>query len=533
MKRTATRRFAAALLLLCVASRGTPAFAQPAGANAPLKDPTPAEAEEAKRHFKLGLELFKQQVYDAALAEFEQSYALGHRYTALRNVAQCHRELKQFAEAYDAIELLLSRHGAQLKDTEKAEFQQALVDLQEFIAQLSLTVNVPDATIVVDSKEVGTSPLNRKLRLNVGAHTIRATKSGYDPAELTITLLVKQDAAETLTLKATAAAPAAATGAARAVAHLRVKATPGNADILLDGERVTAGKYEGDVTEGDHALDVSAQGFVSMHRTLRVSAGQQDVENVALDPFVPEKPPEKSLLGRLYGSLDLAVLRHINGYEPLLVACGDQEVQCNQPQYPGGAAIMHVGFTFDWLSAELVGGFGIDLRSESMTATGPAAPAGSLVLAAGNAQRNEAMSAQGFSGFLGLGIRATSQDKLVRVTVGAAPGLSLRHYTLTRTLTDGVDASYTDEGTSAAVGVMTDVALLIGTSPGPKLRVGLALWMDFPQGNVLSAGGAPLSATATPTGGTGAQVQVERPAFTLQSGSQFLIGPTLGVQFGK
>lgn len=335
--------------------------------------PSASDAAEGKRHFLLGLELYKQQVFDAALAEFEQSYALGKRPTALRNVAQCHRELKQFAEAYDALERLLTVHASQLKDSEKTDIQAALGELAKVTATLSLSVSVAGAQVTVNGKDVGVSPLNGKLRLNVGAHKVRASKQGYDPAELDISLLVRQDASEQLVLKATAVAPVAPV-LRGVLGHLRIKAAPYTADILIDGERVAAGKFEGDVSEGDHALDVSASGFVSAHRTFRVAGGQSAVENVALDPFVPEKPVVQSPIARLYGAFNLALLRHVNGYQPLLTACGDPLVQCNQPSYPTGAGVLHVGYTLNWLSIEFVGAFSVEVRSEALNAEGAATP---------------------------------------------------------------------------------------------------------------------------------------------------------------
>jgi hypothetical protein len=242
---------------------------------------------------------------------------------------------------------------------------------------------------------------------------------------------------------------------------------------------------------------------------------------------VPERPVVHSVFAKLYGGLDLTLLRHINGYQPLLTACGDPYVQCNQPTYPAGGGVMHVGYSFDWLSIEFVGAFSVEFRSEAMSAQGPPALSGGTVSASSYTQRNEQMTADGFAGFLGFGLRATSSDAFVRVTAGASPGLSVRHYSLTRTLSNGVDATYADEGTAAAVGVLGDVALLLGSSPGPKFRIGLFLWMDFPEGDILSDGGTPLPATSPPG------VLVERPKFVLQNGAQFLIGPTLGIQFGR
>ena len=63
--------------------------------------PSPQDASEAKRRFASGLKLYGEHAYTEALAEFEASYRLGGRPSALRNIAQCHRDMRHFAEAYE------------------------------------------------------------------------------------------------------------------------------------------------------------------------------------------------------------------------------------------------------------------------------------------------------------------------------------------------------------------------------------------------------------------------------------------------
>src|SRR5262245_39721282 len=68
----------------------------------PATPPDAAREAEAKKHFVAGVKLYAEKAYEAALLEFEHSYRLGGRASALKNVAQCYRDLKHFGEAYDA-----------------------------------------------------------------------------------------------------------------------------------------------------------------------------------------------------------------------------------------------------------------------------------------------------------------------------------------------------------------------------------------------------------------------------------------------
>ena len=70
--------------------------------------PSAPDAETAKRHFQSGLVLVGAGQNQEALAAFLASYRLGGRPAALRNAAQCERNLKHFAAAYESYDRLLT-----------------------------------------------------------------------------------------------------------------------------------------------------------------------------------------------------------------------------------------------------------------------------------------------------------------------------------------------------------------------------------------------------------------------------------------
>ena len=101
------------LLLAAITLFTTPAVAQSIP-SAPTGKPTAADEATAKRNFESGLRLYGEGSYAEALIAFEQSYRLGGRASALKNIAQCHRNLKHFVEAYEAYEQMLAKHEAQI-----------------------------------------------------------------------------------------------------------------------------------------------------------------------------------------------------------------------------------------------------------------------------------------------------------------------------------------------------------------------------------------------------------------------------------
>src|SRR5437868_6367251 len=99
-------RWALAVLIAFALLFGGSAHAQSIP-SPPSGKPTPNDEASAKKNFESGLKLYGEASYAEALIAFEQSYRLGGRPSALKNIAQCHRNLKHFVDAYEAYEQML------------------------------------------------------------------------------------------------------------------------------------------------------------------------------------------------------------------------------------------------------------------------------------------------------------------------------------------------------------------------------------------------------------------------------------------
>src|SRR3954464_651822 len=126
----------AALVLMCAIPASAQTIPSP-----PAGKPTAADEVTAKRNFESGLRLYGEGSYAEALIAFEQSYRLGGRPSAMKNIAQCHRNLKHFVEAYEAYEQMISLHEAQLSAADKTAVRQALDELGVLTGTLEVVVN--------------------------------------------------------------------------------------------------------------------------------------------------------------------------------------------------------------------------------------------------------------------------------------------------------------------------------------------------------------------------------------------------------
>ena len=131
-----------------------------------------AVIEQARQRFAQATKLYKDGDFDAALIQFERAYELKPNYKVLYNIGQTYFQLRQYVEARDAMARYVAEGGDQIDPQRLAVVRQDLMDLEQRIAQLILTVNVPNAVVLVDGKKVGTTPLPGPIPVSEGQRTL-------------------------------------------------------------------------------------------------------------------------------------------------------------------------------------------------------------------------------------------------------------------------------------------------------------------------------------------------------------------------
>ncbi len=170
------------------------------------------DVEQARKHFSQGLKLYKDGDFDAALVQFERAYAIKPNFKVLYNIAQCDFELHQYVEARDTLTRYL-KDGEGLLDAErKTAVENDLGELQHRIAHVSLAVNVTGATVYVDGKKAGTTPLGAALDVNEGQRTLSVETADRGTKQRIVRVAGGEEQAVSLEF----AAPSATTSAAAA-----------------------------------------------------------------------------------------------------------------------------------------------------------------------------------------------------------------------------------------------------------------------------------------------------------------------------
>src|SRR5580704_1685345 len=134
------RSLVAALALSVLAWRGD----QSAFAASPT-GPSQVALADARKLFDTGLKLYGEGSYREALAAFVRANEIAPRASIQRNIAQCHRDLKDFASAYEAYQALLSKYGATMSPTDKRSVQRAIDELAMLTGTVRIALSDPGA----------------------------------------------------------------------------------------------------------------------------------------------------------------------------------------------------------------------------------------------------------------------------------------------------------------------------------------------------------------------------------------------------
>lgn len=255
------------LVVLAAAARAqSPPPAPPPTPAAPAVDQAQAaQLEEAKRHFQQGVALYNDANYGAALAEFEAAFKIRQSGGVLYNIGLSQKALFRYNEAIQSLVKLLDL-DPKMTPERRNEVQQLITEMKALLAEVTLDVTPAGATVLVDGRTVGVTPLVYPLA--TGQHVVEISAEGYKPLrrELMITAGVPLKIATALVLipktaKVTIAVP-------HAMAQILVDGRPLGVQAVGAGGSVLT-----ELPAGGHQLEVTAPGFNPYRSELVVVAG--------------------------------------------------------------------------------------------------------------------------------------------------------------------------------------------------------------------------------------------------------------------
>lgn len=370
---------------------------------------------QAKERFERGLALAQAgNRWDAALAEFLASRDIYPTRSATRNAAIALKQLARYVEAIELYELMLTELPSMGLDGVDSAKQEMTALLQQ-VGELELSSNEAGATLVVDGRQRGVTPLRAPILLDPGTHTLRLSKEGFETFELQITIAArtKKEAAAPLRRLAaigtllvveetgrvvdvvvdsavvgktpwrgslapghysvllrdgTSGTPPssaeivsgqAAALTLRAVeldAELRISPTPSSATVFIDGVSVGNGVWSGKLQSGSRRIEVVAPEHFPFRRTVQLRRSQREVLQVNLDRDTSKPLFGASRRSEWYAEAALGGL-----IAPSLGGGADENCNCDERRIPLGAlGALRLGYS-------PVAGWGIEVAGGYLT----------------------------------------------------------------------------------------------------------------------------------------------------------------------
>lgn len=260
--------------------------------------PTANKLAEARLHFQQGVALYQEHNYDAALAEFQGAYAASGQPIVLYNLGLTFKALFRYSDAVDSLDHYLKESTARneaVTPERRAEVEGIIAEMKSLLAEVTLMVQPPQATIRVDGRPV-TMGIEGIVKLAAGTHSIEASQADYTTDHRDI--IVVAGVSQSLSLKLT---PIPHTG------HVKISASQAGARVAVDGRDLGAAPVDVELDAGGHHLDVTAPGFAANNSELAVAAGQSRELAITLD--LPAPPPVTPFYQRwwFWGGVAVAV----------------------------------------------------------------------------------------------------------------------------------------------------------------------------------------------------------------------------------
>jgi hypothetical protein len=132
----------------------------------------PEPPEEARQHFRRGIDLYEERDYNGATVEFRRAYQRAPHFRILYNLAQSAQEMHDWVSALDHFTRYLMDGAGQIPEERRAEVEQELSKLRKRVGKLMLVAHGPTSEVLVDGVAVTRTPVAGPLNVNLGRRRI-------------------------------------------------------------------------------------------------------------------------------------------------------------------------------------------------------------------------------------------------------------------------------------------------------------------------------------------------------------------------
>jgi hypothetical protein len=136
---------------------------------------------KAKKLMAEGNALYAKRDFDGAHQKFLEAWTIKQHNAIASNLVETEMKLGRYGEAASRLRSLLSSMPMDDKE-ERTAFMMQLSECRHHLVALHITVSEDGATVKVDDKEVGKSPLDNEVLVDPGQSSVTAELDGYQSA---------------------------------------------------------------------------------------------------------------------------------------------------------------------------------------------------------------------------------------------------------------------------------------------------------------------------------------------------------------
>ena len=134
--------------------------------------------KERREWMNKGNAEYVQKHWEAARDCYIKAWDIKHHFTIAANLADVEMKMNHYAEAVGYLKYVLANVPEGQADKRKVAEEQ-LTECRNHLTAVRVAVDVTNATVLVDGRDVGQTPLREDLLLEPGKHVISVTKPGY------------------------------------------------------------------------------------------------------------------------------------------------------------------------------------------------------------------------------------------------------------------------------------------------------------------------------------------------------------------
>ena len=168
----------AATVLVCASARVS--HAQPPAAENPTSSD---ENTRLQALFRQGISAYEAGNDEASLKALSEAWSIRHTYDIAAAIAQTELALERYRDAAEHLDYGLKHFVPGQSEKTLEQMRAAFAEVKQHVAALNVQVNEEGATLELDDRALGISPLHSPVFVERGRHTLRARHGGRQASQ--------------------------------------------------------------------------------------------------------------------------------------------------------------------------------------------------------------------------------------------------------------------------------------------------------------------------------------------------------------